>query len=156
MWYGTGNCRWLWNWRNCHINLQIYVVFGPIFNYLSVIYQVVYLWFQICQHRSHSKHQRMEHSIILLVTADKSIEQVTESTVFSTISGQVPQLVTTLYLSVEQLESTVVQLKTSCLGLTPTNWMLERGGGGSKDKSHNNISYCKCSVSSQYRQFQVW
>ena len=62
-----------------------------------------------------------EQNIILLVMADKSIEQVTELTVFSTISGQVPQLDTTLYLSVEQLESAVVQLKTSCSGLTPIN-----------------------------------
>ena len=76
-----------------------------------------------------------EHSIMSLGTADKSIEQVAVVTVFT--SGQVPQLDTTLYWSVEQLESTVVQLKTSCLGLTPTNWILVGGGGGSEDTKNN-------------------
>ena len=77
-----------------------------------------------------------EHSILSSVTADKSIKQVAEVTVFT--SGQVPQLLdTTLYWSVEQLESTVVQLKTSCLGLTPTNWILVGGGGGSEDSKNN-------------------
>ena len=49
------------------------------------------------------------------------------------VSGQVPQLDTMLYWSVEQLKFTdsEVQLKTNCSGLTPTNWILVGGGGGS-------------------------
>ena len=80
-----------------------------------------------------------EHSIVLSVTADKSIEQDTEVTVFLITSRHVPQLDTTLYWSVEQLESTKIQLKISCSGLTSTNWMLVGGGGGSDLRYYSNI-----------------
>ena len=81
-----------------------------------------------------------EHSIMLLVAADKSTEQAIELAVLSIMvpSRQVPQLDTMLYFRDEQLESTVVQLKTSCLGLMSTNWMFEGGGGGSKNEIHSN------------------
>ena len=71
------------------------------------------------------------HSVILLETADESIEQAAEVIALSIVLGQVPQLDTMLYWSVEQLEFTSVQLKISCSGLTPINWILVGGGRGS-------------------------
>ena len=64
-----------------------------------------------------------EHSIMLLVAADKSTEQAMELAVLSIMvpSRQVPQLDTILYFRDEQLESTVIQLKTSRLGLMSIN-----------------------------------
>ena len=60
---------------------------------------------------------------MLLVAADKSTEQAIELAVFSIMapSRQVPQLDTMLYFRDEQLESTLVQLKTSRLGFMSTN-----------------------------------
>ena len=72
-----------------------------------------------------------KHSIVFSVLVDKFMEQATELAALSIISAQVPQLETILYLSVEQLESTAVQLKTSCSELMPINWTLVGGGGGS-------------------------
>ena len=64
-----------------------------------------------------------KHSIMLLVAADKSTEQAIELAVLSIMvpSRQVPQLDTMLYFRDEQLESTLVQLKTSRLRLMSTN-----------------------------------
>lgn len=59
------------------------------------------------------------------------MEQIIELVAVSIVSRQVPQLEVILYWSVEQLESTVVQLKTNCSEPTPTNWILVGGGGGS-------------------------
>ena len=77
-----------------------------------------------------------EHSIALSMTADKSIKQVTELTVFSILtSRQVPQLKSVLYWSVEQLDSTEVQLKISCSELTTIKWISIGGGRGSDWRS---------------------
>ena len=82
------------------------------------------------------------HSVVLSETADISIEQVIDMTALPIVSGQVPQLdAIILYRSVEQLEFTSVQLKISCSGLTPINWILVGGGRGSVlTKQHNIIS----------------
>ena len=74
-----------------------------------------------------------EHGIIF---TDKFMEQVTELVVLfiaMILSAHIPQLEAILYWSVEQLESTAVQLTTSCSELMPTNWTLVGGGGGSID-----------------------
>lgn len=96
-----------------------------------------------------------EHSSMLSLTVNKSIEQVTEMTVFSITSRQVPQLDSTLYWSVEQLESTVVQLKISCSGLIPTNWMLVGGGGVSDLRNSNKFIIIKIIAQSHNLLFQL-
>ena len=58
------------------------------------------------------------------------MEHVTEVAVTAVVLAQVPQVDTMLYCSVEQSESTEVQLNTSCSELIPTNWTIVGGGGG--------------------------
>jgi hypothetical protein len=59
------------------------------------------------------------------------MEYATEVSVTAVMLIQFPQLEIMLYLSIEQPESTEVQLNTSCSELVPTNWTIVGGGSGS-------------------------
>lgn len=71
---------------------------------------------------------------MLSATDDKAIEQATEVAMTAVVLTQLPQLDVMLYWSVEQSESTEVQLNTSCSELIPTNWTIVGGGRGSINK----------------------
>jgi hypothetical protein len=76
-----------------------------------------------------------------IMLSPPEMEHATEVAVTDVMLIQFPQFEIMLYLSVEQPESTEVQLNTSCSELVPTNWTIAGGGSGSNFIEYFIVAY---------------